>query len=50
MQHLDRDRTIVLQIAREIDRRHSTSPELALDRVAVGERGTKWFDGEVTVS
>ena len=38
-QHLDRDGTPVLQVVREVDRRHSPAPELALDRVAVCERG-----------
>ncbi len=45
MQHFDRDRAIVLQVAREVHRRHTAAPKLALDRVAVGEGGTKWFDG-----
>ena len=37
-QHLERDRAVVLPVAGEIDRRHPAVAELALDRVAVGER------------
>ena len=41
MQHLDRDITIVLEIMREIYRGHATLAELALDAVAVGQRGVQ---------
>ena len=37
MQHLDGDVAIVLEIVREVDRRHAARAELALDAVAVGE-------------
>src|SRR5258705_277000 len=38
MQHLQRDRPIVLQVMGQIDRGHAASPELALERIAVSER------------
>ena len=34
---LDRDVAIVLEIAREVDRRHAARAELALDAIPVGE-------------
>ncbi len=37
MQHLDRDIAIVLEVVREIYRRHAARAELALDAVAVNE-------------
>ena len=36
-QHLERDRAVVLEVAREVDHRHAPAPELALEGVAVGE-------------
>ena len=39
VQHLERDRPVVAQVAGEVDRRHAAAAELALDRVAAGERG-----------
>ncbi len=41
VEHLDRDRPMVLQILREEHRRHAPPTELTLDRVAVGESLTK---------
>ncbi len=38
-EHLERDQPLVPQVAREIDRGHAALPELALDGVAVGQRG-----------
>ena len=38
VQHLERDRTVVLRVLREVDRGHPAAPELALDRVARAER------------
>jgi hypothetical protein len=37
-QDLDRDTAIELQVLGEVDRRHPAMPQLALDRVAFGER------------
>jgi hypothetical protein len=37
MQHLERDRPVVLQVMGEIDRGHATAPELALEPVALLE-------------
>ena len=37
-EHLDRYVTLVLEVLREIDRRHAAVAELALDTVAVGKR------------
>ena len=36
-EHLDRDGTVVLQIAREIDDRHPATAQLAHDEIASGE-------------
>src|SRR3989454_6670476 len=36
-QHFDRHRAAVLQVPREIDGRHPAAPQLALERVAVGQ-------------
>jgi lia operon protein LiaG len=40
-EHLDRNLAVVLEVLRQVDRSHSTTAELALDRVAVGEGGEK---------
>ena len=37
-QHLERDHAVVLEVAREEDRRHPAAAELVLDRVAVRQR------------
>ena len=37
VQHLDGDLAVVLEVLREIDRRHAARAELALDRVAIGK-------------
>ena len=37
VQNLERDHPVVPEVAREIDRRHSTLAELALNRVAIAE-------------
>jgi hypothetical protein len=36
---LDRDRAIVAEVVRAVDHGHAAAAELALDAVAVGERG-----------
>ncbi len=41
MQHLDRNLAMVLDVFREIHRRHATRAKLALDRVAVRERAAQ---------
>ena len=38
MEQLDRDGALVLQVAREVDRRHAARAQLALDHVAVRQR------------
>ena len=38
VENLQRDVSVVLEVAREIDRRHASSADLALDCVAIGER------------
>jgi hypothetical protein len=37
MEHLERDRTLVSQIVRQVDGRHAAATQLALDRVAIGQ-------------
>ena len=37
VEHLERDRAVVPEVLGEVDRRHAAAPELALERVAVGE-------------
>src|SRR5207244_5076403 len=37
-QHLDRDQATVLQVPREVDRRHPAAPQLALECVAPSQR------------
>ena len=39
VQDLQRDRPVVLEVVGEVDRGHPPAPELALDRVAVGQSG-----------
>ena len=39
VQHLEGDRPIVLEVLHQIDRGHAPAAELALDAVAVGQRG-----------
>jgi hypothetical protein len=39
VQDLERDRPVVLQVLGEEHRGHAAAPELALKRIAVGERG-----------
>ena len=38
MEHLERDRTVVPEVAGEIDRGHAAAAELALEHVAGGQR------------
>ena len=38
VEHLEGDGTVVPQVERQIDSRHSAAPQLALDGVAPGER------------
>ena len=45
LQHLERDVAIMLEIVREIYRRHAAGAELALDLVAAGEGGVEAVDG-----
>ena len=45
MEELQRDKTIVLEITCEVDRGHPAAPELALDRVAVGQGGLEASQG-----
>ena len=45
VQYFDRHRPAVFSVFREEHRRHAAAPELALDRVAVGERVTKRIQG-----
>ena len=37
MQHLERDRAVVLEVLGEVDRGHAAAAELALEAVAIGE-------------
>ena len=37
VEHLERDRPVVLEVAREVHRGHAPAAELALDRVAVAQ-------------
>lgn len=37
--HLQRDRPVVPQVLREIDRGHASAAKLTLDPIAVGQRG-----------
>ena len=38
MEHLEGDRAVVLEVLGQVDRRHAAAAELALERVAIGER------------
>ena len=38
-QHLERDLAVVLEVVRQVDRRHAALAQLPLEAVAVGERG-----------
>ena len=42
-EHLDRDLALVLEIVGQVDGRHTTLAELALEAVAVGQRGGEAF-------
>jgi len=44
-EHLQRDWTIVLEVAGQVDRSHATAPELALERVAIGQRSVEPLRG-----
>ena len=39
VQHLERDETVVLGIARQVHRCHATVPKLTLDDITAGEGG-----------
>jgi len=39
VEHLESDGAIVLEVLGQVDRGHATGTEIALDPVAVGERG-----------
>jgi hypothetical protein len=41
VKHLDRDAAMVLEVLREIDRRHPARTELAFDAIAVGDRAAQ---------
>jgi hypothetical protein len=45
VEHLQRDRSVVPEVVREINRSHATTAELALERVAVGQGGLEAFKG-----
>jgi hypothetical protein len=36
MEQFERDESVVLEVMRQIDSRHATTPELTLERIAVG--------------
>ena len=40
-QHFDRHEPMMLDVVREVDRRHAAVPQLALDRIATSERRPK---------
>ena len=42
MEHLERDRPVVPEVLREVDRGHAPAPELALERVTALQRFTEW--------
>ena len=46
-QHLDRDLAVVLEVLGEVDGGHAALAELALDAVAVGQRGGEAGSGLV---
>ena len=41
-QHLDRDRTVVLQVMGEIDECRAATAQLVSDRIATVQRGSEW--------
>ena len=43
VQHLHRDRAVVLLVLGQVDRGHTAAAKLSLDAVAAGERGAKLF-------
>ena len=45
MQHLEGDQPVMLKVVREVDRGHPAAPELALDRVAIGQIGPEPLRG-----
>jgi hypothetical protein len=45
VQNLDRDFALMLEVVREIDGGHPAGADLALDTVAVGERGPELLNG-----
>ena len=45
MKDLDGDFAVMLEIVREIHRRHSARAEFAIDAIPVGEGGAKQFEG-----
>ena len=49
VEHLERDGPVVLQIVREIHRRHAATSELPLEAVAVGEGVREWGRDAVRV-
>jgi hypothetical protein len=46
MQDLERDGAIVLAVLSEINRRHSATPELTINRVRTGERSAQALNWE----
>ena len=42
---LERHRSVVLEVLRQVDRGHASVPELALDAVALAERNLQALDG-----
>jgi hypothetical protein len=42
-QHLERDLAVVLDVVRQVHRRHAALAQLALDDVAIGDRGLQTF-------
>ena len=45
IEKLQRDLAVMLDVAGEIDRRHSSGADLTLDRISIGQCCTKIFDG-----
>ncbi len=45
LQNLQRDLPLVLQVIRQVDRRHAALAQLALDGVAAGKGGIQTSDG-----
>ena len=44
-QRLQRDKPLVLDVARQIDQRHPSAAQLLIDDVAIGERGVQFCKG-----